>query len=75
MYERSGRLSANVSHLLAMSGRKAVYCNRFGNGELMKGFMGVSGGLVTLPSPQSLSADSNQLRQRRKRANSRRSAS
>jgi hypothetical protein len=39
-----------------------------GNGEIVKGFHGSGrGGLVTPPSPRSLSADSNRPRQRRKK--------
>jgi len=44
-----------------------------GNGDVMKGFHSNGrGGLVTPPSPRSLSADSNRPRQRKKRSNSRR---
>ena len=64
----ASKFDAGLASLAVLQRQQQGLALGMGNGEIVKGFHGSRcGGLVTPPSPHSLSADSNRLRQRRKK--------
>jgi hypothetical protein len=72
----AAKVNAGLVSLAIMQHQQQGLALGLGNGEVVKGFHGSGrGGLVTPPSPRSLSADSNRSRQRRKKTSTSRGKS
>jgi hypothetical protein len=64
----ASKFDAGLASLAVLQCQQQGLALGLGNGEIVKGFHGSGhGGLITPPSPCSLSADLNRLRQRRKK--------